>query len=57
MKEKEKIDAWKFALGLAKIDNFEPSAELKEMIKMEVKGKITTAEMKERLTKKYTARG
>lgn len=52
-----KGEAWDFALGLLKVDNLTPSDEMLEMIEMEKRGEITTEEIRERLNKKYSAKG
>ena len=49
-----KGEAWNFALGLIKVDGLEVSDEMLEMIEMEKRGEITTADIIERLNKKYT---
>ena len=51
--KEEKRSAWEFAFGLIKIDGLEPTVFLKELVKMEVDGKITKAEILDLLIKKY----
>jgi hypothetical protein len=50
MKSKQ---AWNYAIGLAKVDGLEPSKEMNEYIEAESQGKITTADIKILLDKKY----
>lgn len=48
-----KETAWNYALGMIKVDGLAPSDEMLEMIEMEKKGEITTAEIRKRLNAKY----
>ncbi|MEG2609131.1 MAG: antitoxin VbhA family protein [Bacilli bacterium] len=53
-KEKRfKKDCWDFALGLQKIDNFEPDEEYIELMKKEINGEITLDDMEEIVLSKY----
>lgn len=44
---------WDYALGMIKVDGLEPSPEFKELIEKEKRGKMTTADMRKVLDKKY----
>ena len=50
----DKETGWNFALGMIKVDGLKPSEEMLEMIEMEKRGEITTADIIERLKEKYS---
>lgn len=55
-KEKRfKKECWDFALGVQKIDDYEPSEEYLALIQREINGEISTKEMIEILNRKYKA--
>ena len=45
--------AWDYAIGMIKVDGFEPTKEFKEYIEKEKKGEITMEDAKRFLDKKY----
>ncbi len=45
--------AWKYALGMIRIDGLEPSDEFKRYVQLEIDGKLTTSDIKALLDKKY----
>ena len=49
----DKNDAWDYAVGLIKVDDLEPTPEMKELIEMEKHGEITKDEIHDRLGKHY----
>ena len=49
----DKCKAWEFAIGLQAVDDKTVSPELMELAEREISGEITTAEVIERLRKKY----
>lgn len=49
----KKIDSWKTAIGMLKIDNQVPSEGMMRLIEMEIRGKITDDEILIHLQKKY----
>lgn len=49
-------DKWDFALGMLKVDDLEPSAEMMELIEKEKRGEITMDQIKEALDKKYKSK-
>ena len=53
LKEKERREAWSFAKGLSSVDGLETSAEFKELVEKEIRGEITTADIKKSLDEKY----
>ena len=48
-----KNDAWKYAIGMIKIDGLEPSKDFKKYISLEKKNKATTKDLKKYLDNKY----
>lgn len=52
-----KRGAWNYAIGLIKVDGLEPTEDFKKLIEKEIKGEITTADLKQYLDKKYTVKG
>ena len=50
MKKKE---AWNIALGIHKINNFEPDQEYKELINKQINGEITTEDIIKHTIAKY----
>ncbi|MCL2112304.1 MAG: antitoxin VbhA family protein [Clostridiales bacterium] len=51
-----KNEAWDYAVGLVKVDDLEPTPEMKKLIEMEKQGEITKAEIHDRLCKHYRAK-
>ena len=47
------MDAWKFAIGLIKVDELEVTEDFKDLIEKEIRGEITTSDMKLYLDRKY----
>lgn len=45
--------AWKYAIGLIKVDGLKPTKDFERYIKLESEGKATTADLKKYLDKKY----
>ena len=54
-KQECRRSAWGFAEGLSKVDDLETSEEFKELREREVRGEITTEEMRQALVAKYEA--
>lgn len=52
LKNKKKDD-WDVALGIHKINNFEPDEEFKKLIDKEVNGEITTEDIIKQTVEKY----
>ena len=52
-----KKDAWNYAIGLIKVDGLEPTEDFKELVEKEIKGEVTTEDLKKYLDKKYTVKG
>lgn len=52
-----KTKAWNFALGMIKVDGLEPSKDFLKLVEKEIKGEITTADMKKILDKRYQMKG
>lgn len=57
LNEDEKRQAWEFAQGMSDIDGRTPSPEMQEMIEQEIRGEITTADIKRRLDEIYNRKG
>lgn len=55
--QKAKKDAWDYGIGMVQIDDMEPSPELKEMIKKEIRGEITMGEIETALHEIYRVKG
>lgn len=55
MNQEEKRAGWAFAEGLSKVDNLETSKEFKELREREIRGEITTVDMRAALTEMYRA--
>jgi hypothetical protein len=53
----DKSKAWNVALGMIKVDGLTPSKEFLDLVEKEIKGEITTEDMKEILDKKYKLKG
>jgi len=53
VKGMEKNEAWDYAVGLIKVDDLEPTPEMKMLIEMEKRGEITKDEIYDRLNKRY----
>ena len=53
VKGMNKSDAWNYAVGMIKIDNLEPTPEMKKLIEMEKRGEISKDEIYEKLNKHY----
>ena len=53
VKGMENSEAWDYAVGLIKVDDLEPTPEMKYLIEMEKRGKITKDEIYDRLNKHY----
>lgn len=49
----KKKEAWDIALGIHKINNFEPDEEFKKLIEKEVNGEITTEDIIKQTVEKY----
>ena len=52
-----KKDAWNYAIGLIKVDGLEPIDDFKKLVEKEIKGEVTTEDLKKYLDKKYTVKG
>lgn len=52
--KEERQRAWAFAQGMSDIDYAKPSSEMQEMIEQEIRGEITTADIKRRLDEIYS---
>ncbi len=52
-----KTKAWNVALGMIKVDGLRPSKESLDLVEKEIKGEITTEDMKAILDKKYKLKG
>lgn len=50
-----KTDAWKYAIGMIKVDGLTPSKDFQKYISLEKKNKATTEDLKKYLDKKYKA--
>ena len=48
-----KDEAWKYAIGMIKVDGLKPSKDFRKYISLEKKNKATTKELKKYLDKKY----
>ena len=46
-------EAWDYAVGLIKVDDLEPTPEMKELIEMEKRGEITKEDIYNTLNKRY----
>ena len=55
--EERRREAWAFAAGLSKVDGLETSPEMKELIEREIRGEISTADIKKILDEKYAKKG
>jgi len=53
VKGMSKNDAWDYAVGLIKVDDLEPTPEMKELIEKEKCGEITKEEIHNRLSRHY----
>ena len=53
VKGMKKNEAWSYAVGLIKVDDLEPTPEMKNLIEMEKRGEITKDEIYDRLNKRY----
>lgn len=51
--EERRREAWAFASGLSKVDGLETSPEMKDLIEREIRGEISTADIKKILDEKY----
>lgn len=51
-----KKDAWKFSKGIVMMDGVPPSDEVLTLAEQEIRGEITTDDMKEYLRRKYDAK-
>lgn len=49
----QKNKAWKYALGMIKIDGLKPSPEFLELVEKEKRGEVTTEEISEVLHQQY----
>lgn len=52
-----KEQAWDYAIGMLHVDDLEPSQDMLEMIKKEIKGEMTTDEIRTILLEKYKKTG
>ena len=50
-------DAWDYAVGMIKVDDLEPTPEMKELIEMEKRGEVSKDEIYDRLNKRYRMKG
>lgn len=48
-----KEKAWNYALGIIKVDGLEPSPDFLELVEKEIKGEITTDDIRRVLDQKY----
>ena len=46
-------EAWDYAIGMIKVDDLEPTPEMKKLIEMEKRGEITKEDIYDRLNKRY----
>lgn len=46
-------EAWDYAIGLIKVAGLEPTEDFKKYIELEKQGKVTCADLKKYLDKKY----
>lgn len=46
-------EAWRYAIGLLKVDGLELSADFMEYIEKEIRGELTMDQLKEYLDSKY----
>jgi len=46
-------EAWDYAIGMVKVDDLEPTEEMKELIEKEKKGEITKDDIFSQLNKRY----
>ena len=53
--QRERREAWEFAHGMSNVDGKKISPEMAEMIEREIRGEISTADIKKRLDEKYAA--
>lgn len=51
-----KKQAWDYATGMLRVDGLEPSRDMLEMIEKEIKGEMTTDEIRAILIEKYKKR-
>lgn len=51
--QERRREAWAFAAGLSKVDGLETSPEMKALIEREIRGEITTSDIKKALDEKY----
>ncbi len=52
LKNKKRND-WDIALGVHKVNNFEPDEEFKKLIEKEINGEITTEDIIKQTVEKY----
>lgn len=45
--------AWNYSLGMIKVDGLEPTEDFKKLIELEKEGKLSEADLKNYLDKKY----
>ena len=55
MTKEQKREAWNFAKGMIKVDGLKSSAEMDALVEREIRGEITTEDIKQALDKKYAA--
>jgi hypothetical protein len=53
VKGMSKNEAWDYAVGLVKVDDLEPTSEMKKLIEKEKRGEITKEDIYDRLNKRY----
>ena len=47
-------EAWKFAFGMIKVDAMTPSPEMPELAEKEIRGELSTDDIREYLRQKYS---
>lgn len=48
--------AWNYAIGLIKVDGLEPTEDFKELIEKEIRGELSTADLRKYLDYRYTVK-
>ena len=48
-----KNEAWDYAVGMIKVDDLEPTPEMKRLIEMEKRGEVTKEEIYDNLCRHY----
>lgn len=56
MEREEKRAAWNYAFGMIRVDGLEPSNRMTKLAELEIKGKISEADIYKELRKLYGGR-